>query len=493
MCQDSAVCIARTSLGYLIIYSLKTAPSTKIYKAKFAEDVTTHTKRQFSRGAQRFSEEALLQGPGEGVGTPNLIIQFKMIIRIDAGIVNAFNLQDELAIITKKPPALQCLQWAAHNSKPHTKTELFQQIPWIRNEISIVKITYDRAMSLSVWIGNDGTAYAAQRNHHPKPGENDLSQSMFNGFAFHEADSEGNQAIDNAINARFSLIAIACKNGEIWGYTVKDYTGGVSFSHKYSMDSSPLFSRNITLLSYSPDGNCLFVGFKDGWAMWSVYGKQLALNSASEFISESSNNGQWETSVRNAVWLGGGSELLVLSYAGNYLYVIDMARCILNNCSFTANPNHALLQTSSLLLVRKEQDVLASTALSANSPSWRQIGIPEDFLRTQWPIKLSTISLDGRYIAIAGRRGLAHFSVQSGRWKTFSSSGLENQFVVRGGMCWYDHFLLVAVETVISHEVFNNDKLRYRILNPLIRFAYILAIKLWMIRISSFKRDSPAP
>ena len=377
-----------------------------------------------------------------------------MAIRIDAGIYNAFTLQNELAVVTRKPLALQCIQWTFENNKHHTKTELLDQIPWLHKNTSINKISCDRAMNLSTWIGSDGTAYAVQRSNQTESSNNDTLRNSYTGFVFHEADTEAHQAIDSAINAQFSLIAVACKSGEIWGYSVKDYSGGISFSHKYLITSSSLTKCNITRLSYSPDGNCLFVGFKSYWAMWSVYGKQLAVISASDFALEISNGDYWEAGVRDFFWIGGGSELLMLSYSGNYLHILDMARCTLGNCLSITNPNHSLLQTSSALLMRKEQDVLASSVLSVSSPSWHQICIPQDYLRTQWPIKLSAISIDGRYIAVAGRRGLAHFSVHSGRWKTFTSAEEENKFVVRGGLSWYDHFLLVAVETSVSYEVF---------------------------------------
>ncbi|CRK30246.1 hypothetical protein BN1723_014356 [Verticillium longisporum] len=71
----------------------------------------------------------------------------------------------------------------------------------------------------------------------------------------------------------------------------------------------------------------------------------------------------------------------------------------------------------------------------------------------QWPIRHTVISPDGRYVAVAGRRGLAHYSVNSGRWKTFMNEAAENEFQVRGGMCWYQHILVAAVEVNRTHEI----------------------------------------
>ena len=72
--------------------------------------------------------------------------------------------------------------------------------------------------------------------------------------------------------------------------------------------------------------------------------------------------------------------------------------------------------------------------------------MPSQYLATQWPIKLACISSDGRLIAIAGRRGLAHYNALSGRWKLFAKEEDESAFCVRGGMQWYGSFLLAAVD-----------------------------------------------
>jgi hypothetical protein len=61
--------------------------------------------------------------------------------------------------------------------------------------------------------------------------------------------------------------------------------------------------------------------------------------------------------------------------------------------------------------------------------------------------------MDGRLIAIAGRRGLIHFSTSSGRWKVFEDSAQEQAFSVRGGLLWFHHVLIAAVEVAKSFQV----------------------------------------
>lgn len=56
-------------------------------------------------------------------------------------------------------------------------------------------------------------------------------------------------------------------------------------------------------------------------------------------------------------------------------------------------------------------------------------------------------------IAIAGRRGLIHYSSTSGRWKLFADEEQEQNFTVRGGLLWFHHVLLAAVEVAKSYQV----------------------------------------
>jgi hypothetical protein len=78
---------------------------------------------------------------------------------------------------------------------------------------------------------------------------------------------------------------------------------------------------------------------------------------------------------------------------------------------------------------------------------------PMLYISINWPIRYASISADGKLIAIAGRYGLTHFSSISGRWKLFRDEVEEKEITVRGGMIWYHHVLVAAVETDTSNEV----------------------------------------
>ena len=56
-------------------------------------------------------------------------------------------------------------------------------------------------------------------------------------------------------------------------------------------------------------------------------------------------------------------------------------------------------------------------------------------------------------MAVAGRRGLIHYSATSGRWKIFSNVNQEQAFSVKGGLAWFHHVLIAAVEVAKSYQV----------------------------------------
>lgn len=385
-------------------------------------------------------------------GVQEVDIRFRMVIKVDAGIGKAIALDDELVVATEKPAAVQCIRWAPDNAGNQTSTELLSRMTWIQKKSSVVNMVYDRAMSLAIWTTNDGRAYAVQRVS-ASPKEPDAPRRLFRGYGFHIPDQEDDWATRTAINARFSLLAIACANSEIRVYTARDYVGNIPLSHKLLHPASRSTSGTITSLSYSPDGYCLFAGYEKGWAVWSVYGKPGGSSfTADRTISESNKEG-WLSGISEGTWLNGGLNLLLMGRNDDRLWLLDMAKSAVTACFSAANVSRTMLLTNLNLMVYRGYDLPVLTTISADASLWHHVQIPPTYLANQQPIRSAVISPDGRYVAIAGRRGLAHHSVSSGRWKTFTDVEVENAFVVRGGMCWYQHILIAAVETDEHHEV----------------------------------------
>ena len=401
---------------------------------------------------RKLSSADRLVAEEERRGFPEANIRFRMVIKVDAGIEKVIALDDELIVATEKPPAVQCIRWTPDKTGGQTSTELLSRMTWIQKKSGVVDMVYDRAMSLAVWITHEGRAYAVQRLSQMSR-ESDPSKRLFRGYGFHIPVKDEHIATKAAIDARFSLLAIGCANAEIHVYTARDYVGNIPLSHKMEAPVSLFTSGQITTLSYSADGYCLFAGYEKGWVIWSVYGKlQGSSFIADPKISESNEEG-WLQGIEDAAWLNSGSNILLTAQNDDRLFLMEMAKSAVTGCYCAANVSRTVLLTSSSLMVYRGYDMPLLETISADASLWHHVQIPSTYLTNQRPIRSTVISSDGRYVAIAGKRGLAHYSVSSGRWKTFDDIQAENAFVVRGGMCWYQHILIAAVETDEYQEV----------------------------------------
>lgn len=461
---DALVIVVQTSMGYLITYSVATDPNTRVFTAQLPSshrhvrsdsvDATSFTRRHSHVG----SADA---GPGEGDGICEVNVRFRMVLRIDAGISNALALEDELVVATQKPAAMQCIRWVADSAKQQTSTELLSKMPWVVDPkgCSVAEMVHDRPMNLTCWISSEGRAYAVQRRG---KGDVDMDHpaALFQGFCFREPETQASKAVRAAINARFSLIAVGCENGEIDVYVVKDYMGNIPFSHKLRPSVSPTASGRNTSLTYSPEGYCLFGSYENGWAMWSVYGKPLASSFSTDRKLSGYNDEKWLHGIRDAAFFGGGCELALVPMRDERVFVIDVARSAVAGCYSASTLSHGLLHSSTNIMLYKGHVADDLTALPSDMSLWQTIQIPSSYLLHQWPIKAAVTSADGKYVAVAGRRGLAHYSIASGRWKTFDDPAAEHEFTVRGGMCWYQHFLIACVEASKRYQIriYSRDK-----------------------------------
>jgi RAB6A-GEF complex partner protein 1 len=454
---DSAIFVVHTSHGFLITYSLATDAESRVYKPHFPSYTNIQRRRQnHAGGPGGLAPDQILWGPGEGGGVRDISVRFRMVIKVDAGIESALALDDELVVATRKPAAVQCIRWTPDNAGSQTRTEILSRMSWLEKKVTIVEMTHDRPMNLSTWITSDGHAYAVQRHLAPDEVGETADQGpkkLFKGYCFHTPTSDGNKARSAVINARFSLIAVGCAGGTIQVYSARDYSGNIPPSHTHKLSVSESHSGALTTLSYSPDGYCLFAGFEKGWATWSVYGKLVSQSFVADNTITPINGEVWLSGVVDAAWMGGASELLVTSRNHEAVWAIEMARSAVTGCYNSSNIFRTVLQTETSVMVYRGYDLPDLTTISAEPFLWHTAKVPPSYLLNQWPIRCTVISPDGRYIAAAGRRGLAHYSVNSGRWKTFVNEAMENEFQVRGGMCWYQHILVAAVEANKSYEL----------------------------------------
>ncbi|KAI0197730.1 DUF1339 domain protein [Astrocystis sublimbata] len=451
---DSAIFVLQTSSDYLITYSLATDPEAKVYKPRFVDHTNIQRRRQSHFGGPGNSTpDQILLGPGEGAGVRDLSVRFRRTIKVDAGIKCALALDDELVVATKKPATVQCIRWTPDGASNQITTEILSRMGWLDKKASVQEMTHDRPMNLSTWVTNDGKAYAVQRIQPTQSTSETDAKKLFKGYCFHTPQSQDQHAIRAVVNARFSLVAVGCEDGSICVYSARDYAGNIPFSHIHRATVSTSQLGQLTTLSYSSDGYCLFAGYEKGWATWSVFGKSASNSFNADHSIAHTNKEDWLTGITDACWVGGACELLMIGRQSEAIWSLEMARSAVTGCYSPPNLFRTVLQSSSSIMVYRGYDLPDLTSISAEPLLWHTTRVPSSYLLHQWPIKCTVISADGRYVAVAGKRGLAHYSVNSGRWKTFANNVMENEFQVRGGMCWYQHILVVAVEANRSHEL----------------------------------------
>lgn len=438
---DSTIVVAQTLNGYLLTYTVASDPNTRVYQPRF-DHSNPHRRQQLARHF----------GGAETNGIRDVSIRFRMAIKVESGIGKALALENELIVATVKPAAIQCIRWTPDNNGAQTTSELLSRVLNVSKKTTVVEMIYDRAMSLLIWVTNDGHAYSVQRKPDDAPESEDASK-LFKGHCFHAPEDESQKAIKTAVNARFSLLAVSCASGEILVYTAKDYVGNVVLSHRVLPPASTATTGNLTFMNYSPDGYCLFAGYEQGWANWSVFGKPGGSSFSVDRSIAESNSEDWLTGASMGCWIGGGSDIILATHEDRRLWVLETARSALTGCYSPANLARALLQTGTEIILYRGHDLPDLMTISGKDSLWHHAQYPPTYLHAQWPIRSSVVSQDGRYVAIAGRRGLAHYSVSSGRWKTFEDPKAESSFAVRGGMCWYGHILIAAVESSGSYEV----------------------------------------
>ncbi|KAF5377213.1 hypothetical protein D9615_006326 [Tricholomella constricta] len=381
---------------------------------------------------------------------------------------------------------------------------------FIDTDVSVVQILHSRTMGIETWITSDGRAYFVrlhenlgserstsaltdddatqdEANHHRMSFDSTsgaYSHKSWRGTCVHDFETprwvqkqrridpdeplhqgdrvykEPRRVVAMAINSKFSFIAIGT------------YSGGLEFTNFPSQEGVTPKSQSIYVpnpynrqigevcaLEWSSDGYVLAVGWKHGWGIFSVGGRCLASGfGVDDLVDEDRFQDAFMYGVRNLFWAPGNYELVVLAQSSprkidGQLFVIPFAKSATTGQHSPDNTRYAFLQMDDRALVYRGADQPDMSVINPESDVWQHIKIPQSYLATNWPIQYSSLSSDGRLIAIAGRRGLIHYSSTSGRWKMFNDEQQEQAFVVKGGLLWFHHVLIAAVEVARTYQV----------------------------------------
>ncbi|EIE89489.1 hypothetical protein RO3G_14200 [Rhizopus delemar RA 99-880] len=227
---------------------------------------------------------------------------------------------------------------------------------------------------------------------------------QWSGVCFHgkEQTHLEDKATSVSINPKFSLIAVGTRSGIVYVYSAQSHTTPPVLSHKLQLTAWKKSVGSVSSLCWTSDGHAISVGYKEqGLSIWSVYGSMLfASNELDEASEEENLKDTYMKGVRSLFWGPGNHQLFVLS--------TDEA----NTSNF-----------------RDYQE--NSTAIDPAAVAWTHIQYPALYITDNWPIRYSSISSDGNYIAVAGKRGFAHYNTISNRWKLFGNQQQEQSFLIR--------------------------------------------------------------
>ncbi|XP_055854066.1 guanine nucleotide exchange factor subunit Rich [Episyrphus balteatus] len=289
-----------------------------------------------------------------------------------------------------------------------------------------------------------------------------------------------------SVNHKFRLLAYGRRNSEVAVYAIEDSTGGLEFCHKLSLNSKefPGTLGAVNELKWSPDSCVLIVAWDNGGiSLWSTFGTMLMSSLSWDFgihVDLLRNN---PLVVDRMEWSTEGYQLFLIRREGTVLQLSFVKSALTMNPSM-ASTSHILLQSDDTLYLNQgdnlekiyfgskfifpnnqadlnvnpldsgdnlevQKSVDISSILS-ESKYWSVLQLPLTYAATNWPIRYSAIDTDGMHVAVAGRTGLAHYSLLTKRWKLFGNESQEKDFVVTGGLMWWRGFIVLGCFSLLD-------------------------------------------
>ncbi|KAH8274238.1 hypothetical protein KR026_000892 [Drosophila bipectinata] len=305
-----------------------------------------------------------------------------------------------------------------------------------------------------------------------------------------------------SVNHKFRLLAYGQESSAVHVYAIDDATGGLEFSHRLMLTENVLPDSlgAVNELKWSPDGCVLAVSWKNGGlSLWSTFGALLMSTQSWDFGLNVDLLRHNPLKLRRLEWSTEGYQLFMLTQKpsegqeeteknqSNVLQLQFVKSALSMNPCMTANP-HILLQGEDCLYLNQgnnlERTYAGSQATFPSSGSgaeqttdddclelkqsphtgsilteskyWTVLQLPLNYAATNWPIRYAAIDQEGLHLAVAGRTGLAHYSLVSRRWKLFGNESQEKDFVVSGGLLWWQGFVVMGCYSLLDRT----DELR---------------------------------
>ncbi|KAF7664633.1 hypothetical protein LDENG_00170890 [Lucifuga dentata] len=311
-----------------------------------------------------------------------------------------------------------------------------------------------------------------------------------------------------AVNNKYRLMAFGCASGSVLVYMIDTTTGSMQLSHKLELTPKhypDIYNKTgpVKLICWSPDYSVAMVTWEcGGLSLWSVFGAHLICTLGEDFAYRSDGTKKEPIKISSMSWGAEGYHLWVLLnkqdrrkrdeqqeqevatpprsslQAGIMQFHFIKSALTVNPC--TSNQEQVLLHGEDrLYLTCGDSTQVHSTSDTHKHPldgsplhrppspdsslsqglstllghkHWHVVQIHSTYLESNWPIRFAAIDIAGQCMAVAGRRGFAHYSLFTRKWKLFGNITQEQNMTVTGGLAWWKDFVVVACYNFIDQQ-----------------------------------------
>lgn len=275
------------------------------------------------------------------------------------------------------------------------------------------------------------------------------------------ASTPTDKATTVSVNGSLGHAAVGTASGLIHIIYMPPYPQHPQFSHTLDLKKAAnlrVQTGAITSLAWTSDGAALAAGYEHAWAVWSMSGRLTGWGCTAHGDdndgNDESNTDPFMNGVQSLFWAPGNLDLFMQATDDAHrLYALPFVKSATTGQLSPDNTRYAFLQMDDRVMVYRGADQPDLSVINPESDVWQHIHIPNVYIAANWPIRYASISSEGRFIAVAGKRGLTHYSAASGRWKLFAQEREERAFTVRGGLLWFHHVLIAAVEAEGKYQL----------------------------------------
>ncbi|KAJ9595098.1 hypothetical protein L9F63_013624, partial [Diploptera punctata] len=419
---------------------------------------------------------------------PPLHLILDQEVGIEGGITSLVCIRDELMLATTRGHVLR-YRWDGSQNRDYCldlrrvpfciDQQVSKAIPILEANTYVVDIEYSPLVGGFAVVLNDGRAAfltAASLRFDPNQVQGIWAQNI-------------EDATCASVNHKYRLIAFGRKNSQAVVYCIDEITGGLEVSHHIELSSKdyPGSPGDVQGIRWTPDGCAMAVSWSQGGvSLWSTFGALLMCTLGWDYgphvdLVHSNPLHIFEWSAEGyQLWMvkrepdhdPGGNR------SSDCVVLLDFVKSALTVNPCMSHQSHLYLQGEDRMYVNLGDNLtkvyherprnqrgniygedvgnLMVTNILTGSKQWIVVQIPSAYTGTNWPIRYTAIDSEGQNLAVAGRTGLAHYSLGTRKWKLFGNETQEKDFVVTGGLLWWTDYIVMGCYSIVE----NRDEIR---------------------------------